>query len=99
MTGPYVILSIPASHKKINVMRFKSLTLALSLVCSLLILGLSTRAQMPTLKTGDKDPNSVYLQQLAVDVKIAGTLATTTWTMTFKNKTNRILEGELNFPL
>jgi Ca-activated chloride channel homolog len=74
-------------------MRFKSLTLALSLVCSL------ARAQMPTLKTGDKDPNSVYLQQLAVDVKIAGTLATTTWTMTFKNKTNRILEGELNFPL
>jgi Ca-activated chloride channel family protein len=82
-------------------MRFKSLTLARSLLlfCSLLILGLSPRAQMPTLKTGDKNPNSVYLQQLAVDVKIAGTLATTTWTMTFKNKTNRILEGELNFPL
>ena len=92
-------------------MRFKSLTLALArslapsltrslsgsltltLVCTL------AHAQMPALKTGDKDPNSVYLQQLAVDVKIAGTLATTTWTMTFKNKTNRILEGELNFPL
>lgn len=74
-------------------MRFRSLTLALTFVCSL------ARAQMPTLKTGDKDPNSVYLQQLAVDVKIAGTIATTTWTMTFKNKTNRILEGELNFPL
>jgi Ca-activated chloride channel homolog len=74
-------------------MRIKSFALALTLVCSL------ARAQMPTLKTGDKDPNSVYLQQLAVDVKIAGTLATTTWTMTFKNKTSRILEGELNFPL
>ncbi len=56
-------------------------------------------AQMPSMKTDDKDPGSVYLQKLSVDVKITGTLATTTWTMTFKNKTARILEGELNFPL
>ena len=56
-------------------------------------------AQMPSMKTNGKEDGSVYLQKLAVNVKIAGTLATTTWTMTFRNKTQRVLEGELNFPL
>ncbi len=73
-------------------LKYPALLLALGLAFSL-------HAQMPSMKTGDKDPGSVYLQKLAVDVKIAGTLATTTWTMTFKNKTQRILEGELTFPL
>jgi uncharacterized protein YfaP (DUF2135 family) len=61
--------------------------------------GASAFAQMPSMKTNGHDDGSVYLQKLAVEVKIAGTLATTTWTMTFRNKTQRILEGELNFPL
>ncbi len=70
-----------------------------ALLCLLLAFGGPISAQIPSMKTDDKDPGSVYLQKLSVDVKITGTLATTTWTMTFKNKTSRLLEGELNFPL
>jgi Ca-activated chloride channel homolog len=66
--------------------------LALAAACPL-------TAQMPSMKSNGKEDGSVYLQKLAVNVKIAGTLATTTWTMTFRNKTQRVLEGELNFPL
>jgi Ca-activated chloride channel homolog len=59
----------------------------------------STDAQMPSLKTNGNDSGSVYLQKLAVDVVIEGAVATTTWTMTFKNSTGKTLEGNLNFPL
>jgi hypothetical protein len=71
------------------------------IITALLALGItfSLCAQMPSIKTEGKESNLVYLQTLSVDVSISGTIATTTWTMTFKNKTSRILEGELNFPL
>lgn len=71
------------------------------ITCLLLLQGvfLSLQAQMPTIKVDGKEAGLVYLQKLNVDVKINGAIATTTWTMTFKNKTGRILEGELNFPL
>lgn len=59
----------------------------------------STAAQMPSLKTNGSDSSEVYLQKLSVDVVIEGAVATTTWTMTFKNSTAKTLEGELNFPL
>lgn len=59
----------------------------------------STIAQMPSLKVSGNDPRAVYLQKLAVDVVIEGAIATTTWTMTFKNSSRKTLEGELNFPL
>src|SRR5882757_9787499 len=69
--------------------------------CILLLQGMFsyTQAQMPAIKVEGKESGLVYLQKLNVDVKITGTVATTTWTMTFKNKTGRTLEGELNFPL
>ena len=69
--------------------------------CILLLQGIFSfaQAQMPTIKVEGKESGLVYLQKLNVEVKITGTVATTTWTMTFKNKTGRILEGELNFPL
>lgn len=57
------------------------------------------KAQMPEIKTDGQSSGKVYLQKLAVDVRIAGAVATTTWTMTFKNTTSKILEGELTFPL
>ena len=57
------------------------------------------RAQVPFMKVDGKESNLVYLQQLNVDVRIHGNIATTVWTMTFKNSTDRILEGELHFPL
>jgi tetratricopeptide (TPR) repeat protein len=58
-----------------------------------------SNAQMPSLKVEGKDSARVYLQQLGIEVVIDGGIATTTWTLTFRNSTNRILEGELNFPL
>jgi tetratricopeptide (TPR) repeat protein len=64
------------------------------LCCSLLV-----NAQIPELKINDKDDPNVYLSKLNIDVKVAGTVAITTMEMTFRNKTNRILEGELVFPL
>lgn len=67
--------------------------------CLLLGMFLSIHAQMPSIKVDGKESGLVYLQKLNVDVKISGAIATTSWTMTFKNKTGRMLEGELNFPL
>ena len=54
---------------------------------------------MPSLKTEGKESSDVYLQKLDVDVSISGAMATTVWTLTFRNSTGRTLEGELNFPL
>ena len=71
------------------------------IVCLFLLQGVffSLHAQVPTIKVDGKESGLVYLQKLNVEVTINGTVATTTWTMTFKNKTGRVLEGELNFPL
>lgn len=61
-------------------------------------------AQLPTLEISDskgkfnKD-SKVYLDNLNIDVKISGNISTTTMTMIFKNDYNRILEGNLTFPL
>ncbi len=57
------------------------------------------KAQMPSIKTDGVESNQVYLLKLEVNVVINGALATTSWTMTFRNTTKKILEGELNFPL
>jgi tetratricopeptide (TPR) repeat protein len=58
-----------------------------------------TKAQMPELSVDGKTNNGVRLQALKIEVKVCGTVARTTWQMTFKNTTSRILEGSLNFPL
>jgi hypothetical protein len=70
--------------------------------CGVLLLCVVTimaKAQMPSIKTDGEMADQVFLQKLEVNVVIDGALATTTWTMTFRNTTKRILEGELNFPL
>ena len=41
----------------------------------------------------------IKLDKLSIDVNIKDNLATTAMTMRFHNNTNRVLEGELNFPL
>ncbi|MDR1811525.1 MAG: hypothetical protein LBQ87_01735, partial [Candidatus Fibromonas sp.] len=57
------------------------------------------QAQLPTLKIGGKENSDVYLQSLDIQVEVTGNIASTRYTMVFKNRTNRILEGELTFPL
>lgn len=58
-------------------------------------------AQIPSIKVqGVNDPETVYLKKINIDVEIIGNTATTTMTMVFRNRNaNRILEGELTFPL
>lgn len=53
-------------------------------------------AQMPSITSTD---NAVVFQKLRIDVKIVGNIASSTWTMTFENKSNRTMEGNLTFPL
>jgi tetratricopeptide (TPR) repeat protein len=57
------------------------------------------QAKLPALKIDGKENSDVYLQSLDIQVEVTGNIASTRYTMVFKNKTNRILEGELTFPL
>jgi hypothetical protein len=54
--------------------------------------------QLPQLSSPDKD-SPVFLQQLAVDVRVLGNKSVTTFTMTFHNPSERVLEGSFLFPL
>jgi tetratricopeptide (TPR) repeat protein len=45
------------------------------------------------------DSAKIITESLSVDIRVTGTFATTTVAMTFYNPFDRILEGELNFPL
>ncbi|MDR2694632.1 MAG: DUF2135 domain-containing protein [Chitinispirillales bacterium] len=57
------------------------------------------RSRLPVLKIGGKENPDVYLQSLDIQVEVTGRSASTRHTMVFKNKTDRVLEGELTFPL
>ena len=60
----------------------------------------SLNAQIPMLQVnGKKESTEVYLQSLDIQVDVTGNVATTKFLMTFKNRTGKILEGELLFPL
>ena len=59
----------------------------------------SPQAKRPVLKIEGKENRDVYLQSLDIQVEVTGNIASTRYTMVFKNRTNRILEGELTFPL
>ena len=70
-----------------------------SVVAVIFIFILTAKAQMPQLTVDGKTNNGVELQALKIDVKVCGTVARTTWLMTFKNTSSKILEGTLNFPM
>lgn len=65
----------------------------------LLALPIWALAQMPILKTGTATEQPVTLKKLDIAVQLVGNIATTTMTMTFYNSSNRVLEGELTFPM
>ncbi|GGH12924.1 VIT domain-containing protein [Pedobacter zeae] len=73
------------------------------LVLPLLLVVFFANAQMPTLKVQQagtaEQKEAVKLKKLDIDVQITGNIATTVMTMTFHNNSNRILEGELTFPM
>ncbi|MBO4728526.1 MAG: DUF2135 domain-containing protein [Spirochaetaceae bacterium] len=45
------------------------------------------------------DGKAIRLSNLSIDVAVTGNIATTTYDMIFTNSSNRILEGEFEFPL
>ena len=69
-------------------------------VCAAFNLSAQTQLIQPRIKmsTGT-DGNAVRLSNLAVEVEVTGNIATTTYDMIFTNSSNRILEGEFEFPL
>lgn len=70
------------------------------LTAGLLLAACGLYAQTPTLSVGgNKKSEEVYLRKLDMQVEVVGNIATTRFTMSFKNRTGRILEGELTFPL
>jgi len=78
----------------------KSLTLRLIATSAFLLTSFAfSQTNQPVLKIGGKEVSDVYLQSLDIQVEVTGSIASTRYTMVFKNKTNRILEGELTFPL
>ena len=65
---------------------------------SVLLLTMTIAAQIPSINVkGSKQ--DVYLQSLDIRIEVTGNIASTKFLMTFKNRTNRVLEGELTFPL
>jgi hypothetical protein len=57
------------------------------------------QAKPPILTIDGKGDRCVYLQSLDIQIEVTGNIASTRYTMIFKNKTNQVLEGELTFPL
>ena len=60
-----------------------------------------SNSNSPSIIITDEKGNksALRMSELHIDVKVVGNLATTTMEMTFFNDLNRVLEGELNFPL
>ncbi|MDP2875475.1 MAG: VIT domain-containing protein, partial [Holophaga sp.] len=74
------------------------------LLMALLPLGAQTRLPMPTPMPGiqikEQDRSQpARLNDLRISVKVVGHVATTTWDLTVFNPQERVLEGELVFPL
>lgn len=64
---------------------------------SLLFIVITSFSQeIPTITT---DKSNLGLQKLTINVAVIGNIATTTYDMLFYNPKNRVLEGELSFPL
>ncbi|WP_296620784.1 VIT domain-containing protein [Marivirga sp.] len=53
----------------------------------------------PTISTPSENDIPVELKRLHIDVFVTGNFATTTFEMLFYNDNERVMEGELNFPL
>ncbi len=72
----------------------------LLLCLALLPLGAQERRPMPglTLRHGDRS-EPARIHDLAITVTVVGHVATTTWDLTVFNPQDRVLEGELVFPL
>jgi archaellin len=84
-----------------SIVKLTAMKLSLSCLLMLLVFSLSGNAQMPVLKikTANAKQEAVSLQKLNIDVQITGNIAKTLMTMTFYNNSDKVLEGELTFPM
>lgn len=67
-------------------------------ICALLFFS-AVFSQIPTLDIENQKKNSVILQEVKIETKILGNLASTTATYIFYNPGDRILEGNFTLPL
>lgn len=67
-------------------------------ICALLFFS-AVFSQIPTLDIENQKKNSVILQEVKIETKILGNLASTTATYIFYNPGDRILEGKFTLPL
>ena len=67
-------------------------------ICALLFFS-AVFSQIPTLDVENQKKNSVILQEVKIETKILGNLASTTATYIFYNPGDRILEGKFTLPL
>lgn len=78
----------------------KIILLSLALFCSLSLFAQRNHVkpnQRIQLKSDSK--TELEISKMDVNVEVIGNIATTTYDITFKNNTNRILEGDFEFPL
>ena len=61
-------------------------------------IGAMAQLGLPTVEN-KANKGSIELHDLKINVEVVGNVATTTFDMTFYNSSNRILEGEFEFPL
>ncbi|WP_172665931.1 VIT domain-containing protein [Flammeovirga sp. OC4] len=64
-----------------------------------LLVSVTLKGQIITINNPDTEGDSVALRKLYIDVVVLDNIATTKMEMHFYNYGNRVLEGELNFPM
>lgn len=67
-------------------------------ICALMVYS-AVFSQIPALDVENQKKNPVILQEVKIETKILGNLASTTATYIFYNPSDRILEGKLTLPL
>lgn len=79
----------------------KALSLFTLLLLTIHCLAQQSEARSPVMQVNNLHGNEapVTVSGVNIDVKVVGSLAVTTVEMTFYNPNNRVLEGELQFPL
>ena len=71
----------------------------IALIALKITLNMTAFSQTPDILRIKNDSAQIVLEHLDIHVEVIGNIATTTTKMIFYNPQNRVLEGELNFPL
>lgn len=99
-----MVALIPFSLMKINILAKSQINMKRLIFTSILaiwanVLFGQNNILFPTISTPSEDDTPVELKRLHIHVFVTGNFATTTFEMQFYNDNERVMEGELNFPL